>query len=163
MNLVPRKPFPWKYGRKPEGLRTKKVLICGCRNFDQYEFLRERLDVLTFWFEDVVVVSGGNKTLVFRDNEVAYVGADYWGEQWALDNYYTRAIFEADWKNEGKKAGPLRNAEMALFLSREPKSAFCVAFQPKGRNTPGTSDMLARAAGVLHPSHIKVFRYKEKK
>jgi YspA, cpYpsA-related SLOG family len=51
------------------------------------------------------VVSGGAK------------GADWLGEQWAHRNKIPVKVFPALWKTHGKSAGPIRNREMATYLT----------------------------------------------
>lgn len=152
-------PCPWIGGVRPPGLDTKKVLICGTRTFDDYPLLKEKMDLFTFWFEDVIVLSGGNRTMVYKMGEMVYIGADHYGELWAEQNWYTRLLFNAHWAKHGKKAGPLRNSDMAKELALEPRTSFVVAFW--NGSSAGTRDMLQKADRVLKSSHIKVVRYKD--
>lgn len=63
-------------------------------------------------------------------------GADYWGSVWAKKNKIPVRYFRPDWKKYGKKAGPLRNAEMAM------NAEACVLF-PGGK---GTESMFQEAS-----------------
>jgi len=58
----------------------------------------------------IEIVSGGAK------------GADQLGEQYAKENNYNLRIFPADWDKYGKKAGYIRNEEMAKYADA------CVCF-----------------------------------
>lgn len=80
-----------------------RVIIAGCRDFDDYELLKEKCD----YFlqdekkEDVVIISGHAS------------GADALGERYAQERGFQLETFPADWKAHGRAAGPIRNARMA--------------------------------------------------
>lgn len=76
----------------------KRVCICGGRNFNDKEFSFEILDNLKD--RNIIVVSGGA------------TGADALGEQWAKLRDKQIEVFRADWKNNGRAAGPIRNQKM---------------------------------------------------
>lgn len=114
-----------------------KVLVCGGREFDDFELLKETLDPL-FW------QPGQDAFWIFGDAK----GADFLTRVW-LKTMYKKGCagkyykeFKADWKRLGPSAGPLRNAQML----EEGKPDLVVAF-PGG---PGTANMvkLAKEAGI---------------
>ena len=80
-----------------------KVIIAGCRDFNDYELLKEKCD----YFlqdekkEDVVIISGHAS------------GADALGERYAQERGFQLETYPADWKAHGRAAGPIRNAKMA--------------------------------------------------
>lgn len=80
-----------------------RVIIAGCRDFNDYELLIEKCD----YFlqdekkEDVVIISGHAS------------GADALGERYAQERGFQLETFPADWKAHGRAAGPIRNARMA--------------------------------------------------
>lgn len=41
-----------------------------------------------------------------------YIGADYWSHQWALAHNRGTVRCHAEWKTQGKAAGPIRNQRM---------------------------------------------------
>ena len=80
-----------------------KVIVAGCRDFADYELLKEKWD---FYLqnkkkEDVIIVSGHAS------------GADSLGERYAQERGYETEIYPAAWKAHGRAAGPIRNAKMA--------------------------------------------------
>ncbi len=81
-----------------------KVIIAGGRHFSDYELLAEKCDYflqekrLT---HEVIIVSGHAS------------GADTLGEIYAQERGLTCEQHPADWKKNGRAAGPIRNAEMA--------------------------------------------------
>lgn len=68
-------------------------------------------------------------------------GADMMGERWAYQRRIPSEAHHAQWKEHGRKAGPMRNTEMLC------SGADMVVAFPGGR---GTADMVrqARKAGV---------------
>lgn len=88
-----------------------KVCIAGSRGFSSYEFLKAKMDsLLRNKHPDVSVICG----------EAA--GADRLGERYAQERGYAVESFPADWDTYGKRAGYLRNIEMAEAASA------CVVF-----------------------------------
>lgn len=90
-----------------------KVIICGSRTFSNYGLLAmEMYDFLDANDEDskIEVVCGGAK------------GADKLGKQWAESMEIKVADFNADWNKYGRKAGYLRNKQMAEYATH------CIAF-----------------------------------
>ena len=82
----------------------KRVVIAGCRDYTNYEELKEYVDMcLSNIREDneIVIVSGGAK------------GADSLGERYARENGFKVELHFADWDKYGRGAGPRRNKEMA--------------------------------------------------
>ena len=110
-----------------------RVIIAGCRDFDDYALLKERCnDYLCEKMEthNVIIVSGHAS------------GADALGERFAEEHGLQCEIHPADWGKYGRSAGPIRNAEMAEV------SDALIAFWD-GLN-PGTRSMieLARKKGL---------------
>lgn len=83
-----------------------KVIIAGTRSFDDYSLLCSFCDKclsrkgLT---HDIIVVSGTAR------------GADRLGERYAHERGYEIKRFPADWRNNGKAAGIIRNTDMANY------------------------------------------------
>ena len=78
-----------------------KIIVAGSRTFDDYTLLKEKLDFFLKNQKDVVIVSGTAK------------GADKFGELYAEENYLKVEQYPAMWDLFGKKAGYMRNEEMA--------------------------------------------------
>lgn len=116
-----------------------RVIIEGCRDFDDYELLKEKCD----YFlqdekkEDVVIISGHAS------------GADALGERYAQERGFQLETFPADWKAHGRAAGPIRNARMASAAN------VLIAFwDGKSR---GTKNMIETAKN--HNLKVVVVRY----
>ena len=114
----------------------RTVLVCGGRDFNDYDFLVNTLDSL----EITELIHGAAR------------GADSLAEQYAKARSIPVQRFPADWSAYGKRAGYIRNS----LMLREGKPDLVVAFQG-GR---GTAHMvrLARDAGleVMRPQEDPV-------
>lgn len=108
-----------------------KLLVCGGRDFSDKELLFRTLDELHAASPIGLIVEGGAR------------GADELARNWAFVNLVKYVTYAADWKTNGRAAGPIRNQQML----NESKPDAVLAF-PGGR---GTADMVrrAKAAGVI--------------
>jgi hypothetical protein len=87
-----------------------KIIVAGSRNFNDYNLLKENLDFLIQGRKETEIVSGTAK------------GADLLGERYAREEGFFIKRFPADWNKYGKKAGYIRNEEMAKYADA------CVCF-----------------------------------
>lgn len=104
-----------------------KVIVAGSRDFNDYEFVKSKLDELLVTLDSYEIVSGGCR------------GADKLGERYAKEKGWKCTIFKADWDTFGKFAGPKRNKDMARYA--EGLIAF---WDGKSR---GTANMIDNAQG----------------
>ena len=104
-----------------------KLIIAGSRSFSDYSLLKEKLNYFLKNVQtQVEIVSGTAK------------GADKLGEQYAKEMGYAIKQFPADWDRYGKKAGYVRNRQMAEY------GTHCVCFWD-GKSY-GTKMMIALCA-----------------
>lgn len=109
-----------------------KLIIAGGRDFADYELLK--FEVKKFIIEeiktkkDLHVISG------------TCWGADKLGEQFAAEYNFPVIPFPAKWNDFGKKAGHLRNEEMAKYA----EGNFCILFWDG--ESRGTKNMIENAA-----------------
>lgn len=80
-----------------------KVIVAGSRTFNDYGLLKEKLDYYLSNYNNVEIVSGTAK------------GADQYGERYAKERGFSIKKFPAQWDKYGKKAGYLRNKQMAEY------------------------------------------------
>ena len=84
-----------------------KVIIAGTRDFNDYSFLKKNLDYFLQGInpnnEEIEIVSGNAR------------GADKLGERYAKEHNLPVKLFPANWDKYGKRAGYLRNQEMANY------------------------------------------------
>ena len=84
---------------------TFKVIIAGGRDFDDYNMLKTHCDKILSNKRNngyrIIIISGTAR------------GADTLGERYAKEKGYEVLRFPADWNTYGKRAGYIRNKEMA--------------------------------------------------
>ena len=115
-----------------------KVIVAGSRTFNDYLLLEEKLDkILSNKLPDVEIVSGTAD------------GADRQGELYANKNKLPIKRFPADWNTHGKKAGYLRNLEMAKYADA------CIVFW--NGTSKGTKHMIDIANKYNLP--LRIIRY----
>lgn len=93
-----------------------RIIIAGSRSFDDYDKLCKDVDEFismqkffaglgAYKSKEVEIVSGGAR------------GADKLGERYAKEHNLRLKIFPADWDKYGKRAGYIRNTEMAEYAN----------------------------------------------
>lgn len=121
-----------------------RVIIAGGRDFDDYQLLKATMDKLLCNITDEITVVCGQAK-----------GADTLGEQYAMEKGYTIDYYPAQWKLYGKRAGYLRNEQMA-----QNADALAAFWNGESRGTNmflpmnGTPDWIARVEPLR-------FEYKE--
>lgn len=115
------------------------VLVTGGRDYSDYETVEEPIRFLVgFYGSDLRMMHGGAR------------GADGLAQR-AIKKYKIRhKVFPADWNTHGKKAGPLRNVQMADYLDfcRDHGHSTQVLAFPGGS---GTMHMISVAEARNHP------------
>lgn len=91
-----------------------RVIVAGSRTFFNYDMLKKYLDIINEKGYITEIVSGTAK------------GADSLGERWAEENNIPIKYFKPDWDRLGKRAGPLRNIDMADYAD------MAIVFMVKG-------------------------------
>ena len=114
-----------------------KIVVAGSRGFENYNLLKETLDSLIKGRPESEIVSGTAK------------GADLLGEKYAAERSLQIKRFPANWDKFGKRAGYLRNEEMAKYADA------CVCFWDG--NSKGTKSMIDLAE--KHNLKTFVIRY----
>lgn len=107
-----------------------KLCVFGSRDFADYPLLKSKLDAIHSEMSITEIVSG-------KAN-----GADSLGEKWAKENRVKIAEFPADWDGLGKKAGPIRNEQMAQYCDRG--AGFSINQSRGSANMKGNLDKLGK-------------------
>lgn len=104
------------------------IAVIGSRTFEDYRKLEHTLDTIIEErkLTDITIVSGGAR------------GADTLAEKYARNRGYALIVKDADWDRYGKRAGYLRNVEMAEIAD------MCVGFVVN--DSPGSTMMLKLCA-----------------
>lgn len=115
-----------------------RVIIAGGRDFTDYQLLRSTMDDLLCNITDQIAVVCGQAR-----------GADTLGERYAKEKGYAVDYYPANWSLYGKRAGPIRNEQMA-------QNADALAAFWDGKS-PGTRSMieLAKRYGLK----VRIKRY----
>ena len=130
-------------------MKELRVIIAGSREFNDYELLKKfAIEIITkkTMLPDLTrIVSGGAR------------GADTLGERFANEMGLEITRFIPDWDGLGKRAGYVRNAEMAKFAVEDNNDGLLIAFwDGKSRGTKHMIDLAKRYGLEVH-----VVNYKE--
>ncbi|MBR6808245.1 MAG: DUF2493 domain-containing protein [Clostridia bacterium] len=79
------------------------IVICGSRNFNNYEYFSKSLDEIfaSFINDEISIITGHCK------------GVDMMAERYAAEHNINLILCPASWEIYGRAAGPVRNKEMA--------------------------------------------------
>jgi hypothetical protein len=102
-----------------------RTIIAGSREFYSYKYFLEVMNKIPW--KPTVILSGH-----------AY-GVDRMGEQWANENNIPLEVYPAEWDKYGKRAGYLRNAQMA-----EKAEALVAVWDGKSKGTKIMIDIAKR-------------------
>ena len=101
---------------------------------------------------EFIALSKGNPQLVVVGDAT---GVDSQVKRWAEGLGITVQVFEADWEQYGKVAGPVRNHKMVSYVATcrdSGEEVSCFAFP--GRNPGGTQDCFDRAVAAGIKSYM---------
>jgi hypothetical protein len=137
-------------------MKNFRLIIAGTRTFTDYSAVEAACDVilLSILHDDVEIVSGACDTGIItftRNNKTKVYGADGLGERYADENKLPVKLFPADWDKHGKKAGPMRNLNMAQYATNA--LIFWDGF------SRGAEDMILKAKKYLTPLKTTVVLY----
>lgn len=127
-------------------MKELRVIIAGSRDFDDFPKLMNNCIDILFKITDqhsdldkIRIVSGTAR------------GADQLGEQYAKITGYKVSRFPADWDGLGKRAGYVRNAEMAKFAVADGNCGVLIAFWDcKSRGTKHMVDLAEKNGLEIH-------------
>lgn len=135
-----------------------RIIIAGGRDFNDYEYLNKSVTEILFDLGYRNVVTGITRENVKKMIEFvsgAARGADSLGEKYAKECGYTVKRFPADWNTYGKRAGYIRNEQMAKYAMRDNSYGVLIAFwDGKSRGTKHMIDLANK-----HGLEVHVVRY----
>lgn len=117
-------------------------LVAGTRTFDDYDFLKQKLNIMLQNYPKTVIVSGGAK------------GADSLAERYAEEYRLPFVLFPAEWDRYGKAAGYIRNKKMHEYIANM-KHRGCAAFWDGKSKGTAHNFQLAEKYGT----QIRIIRY----
>lgn len=123
-------------------MKEIRIIVAGSRDFDDYSLLKltlkeyiNGLDIADL--SQVVIISGAAR------------GADTLGEYFAYDYQIAVRRFPAKWDEFGKRAGWVRNAEMAKYAAEKHGVLFAF-WDGKSRGTKNMIDLANRYGLEVH-------------
>ena len=117
-----------------------RIIVCGSRDFDDYELFNRSMEENVARFSYVQLVSGHAR------------GADLFAERYAEEKGIPIAVFKADWEKYGRAAGPIRNRMMLEYALEE--DAVVMAFwNGESRGTKNMISQAEKAGAVVHIVH----------
>ena len=124
-------------------MKELRIIIAGSRDFNDYELLKKSaIEIITkkTMLPDLTrIVSGGAR------------GADTLGERFANEMGLEISRFIPDWDGLGKRAGYVRNAEMAKFAVEDGNYGVLIAFwDGQSRGTKHMIDLAKRYGLEVH-------------
>lgn len=127
-------------------MKELRVIIAGSRGFDNFpKLMNDCNDILS-------KIANKNQDLdKIRIVSGAARGADRLGEQYAKIAGYEVSRFLADWDGLGKRAGYVRNAEMAKFAVADGNCGILIAFwDGKSKGTKHMIDLAEKNGLEVH-------------
>lgn len=127
-------------------MKELRVIIAGSRDFDEFPKLMNSCnDILSD------IVDKNNNLDKIRIVSGTARGADRLGEQYAKVAGYEVSRFPADWDGLGKRAGYVRNAEMAKYAMADGNCGVLIAFwDGKSKGTKHMIDLADKNGLVAH-------------
>ena len=124
-------------------MKELRIIIAGSRDFNDYELLKksaiEIIKKKTMLPDLTRIISGGAR------------GADTLGERFANEMGLEITRFIPDWDDMGKRAGYVRNAEMAKFAVEDNNDGMLIAFwDGQSRGTKHMIDLAKRYGLEVH-------------
>lgn len=113
-----------------------KIIVAGSRGFNDYDIVSNRL--LKYFKEnrisssdmsDIEIISGTAR------------GADRLGERFALEHGCKLTRMPADWERYGKRAGMIRNKEMARYAHQKYGGVLFAFWDGQSRGTKAMIDI----------------------
>ena len=114
----------------------RRVIIAGSREFTDYDMAESAIKDILGTLDELHIVSGHCR------------GADILGERFAAKHGLKLSIFPAKWGKYGKRAGYIRNSEMAEFASTKGYEGILIAFWDGTSRGTGMMINLARRKGL---------------
>lgn len=127
-------------------MKELRVIIAGSRDFDDFQKLMNSCnDILS------KITDQHNNLDKIRIISGTARGADRLGEQYAKISGYEVSRFPADWDGLGKRAGYVRNAEMAKYAIADGNYGVLIAFwDGKSKGTKHMIDLAEKNGLEVH-------------
>lgn len=114
-----------------------RIIIAGSRTFTDKSLLYRVCD------EQVAEIAKNDENATVQIISGSARGADKLAEMYARDRHLSNIIIPAQWNKYGKKAGMLRNGDMARIANRKDGEGILIAFWDG--QSRGTQNMIFRS------------------
>lgn len=132
-------------------MKELRIIIAGSRNFNDFTLLEKSVEKIR---QDIIAEKSKSISRVCIVSGTAR-GADRLGELYAQKAGLHTYKFPADWDNLGKRAGYVRNEEMAKFAIKDGNYGILISFWDG--ESKGTKHMIDLAQ--KHGLEVHVIRY----
>lgn len=138
-----------------------RVIIAGSRLFDDFRYLESKCHTVFHSLSKENILSGHIKEDISNMEIISGTakGADKLGEIFAVKHNIKIKRFPADWNTYGKRAGYIRNEQMAKYAISDDNYGVLIAFWDG--ESRGTKHMINLAN--KHGLKVYVFNYNEEK
>lgn len=123
-----------------------RIIVAGSRDFNDYQLLSDTLMKYLTGMDDTDIVDNPSQVKFISGTAR---GADTLGEQFAYKWNYEVKRFIPDWNGLGKRAGYVRNAEMAKYASEQTGILFAF-WNGKSKGTKHMIDLANRYGLEVH-------------
>ena len=129
-------------------MKELRVIVAGSRDFNNYQLLSDKI---MDYLENI-----DDKNLIENPKQIKFIsgtarGADVLGEQFAYTWGYDVVRFPADWDGLGKRAGYVRNAEMAKYAIADGNYGVLIVFwDGKSKGTKHMIDLAEKNGLEVH-------------
>lgn len=134
-----------------------RIIIAGGREFNDYDLLKKSVLDIIFDLECRNTVTGiGNYSRVKEKHLIEFIsgtarGADKLGEKFVAESIWSVKRFPADWNTYGKRAGYIRNEQMAKYAMSDNSYGVLIAFwDGKSRGTMHMIDLAKKHGLEVH-------------
>jgi len=129
-------------------LKELRIIVAGSRDFRDYQLLSDTIMEFLTDKDDIDIVDNPSQVKFISGTAR---GADVLGEQFAYTWGYDVIRFPADWNNLGRRAGYIRNEEMAKFACENGNQGMLIAFwDGKSKGTKHMIDLANKYGLEVH-------------
>lgn len=125
-----------------------RIIVAGSRDFKDYQLLSDKIMEYLTDMDDTEIFENPSQVKFISGTAR---GANVLGEQFAYTWGYDVVKFPADWDGLGKRAGYVRNAEMAKYAMADGNYGVLIAFwDGKSKDTKHMIDLSEKNGLEVH-------------
>lgn len=129
-------------------MKEMRIIVAGSRDFKDYQLLSDKIMEYLTDMDDTEIFENPSQVKFISGTAR---GANVLGEQFAYTWGYDVVKFPADWDGLGKRAGYVRNAEMAKYAMADGNYGVLIAFwDGKSKDTKHMIDLSEKNGLEVH-------------